>query len=306
MGSLPRVQKRTQAIIGQHDLLIVLGADPVRMSVYSEHAPLPPAMPIIQIGLVDADLGKNFPTEIAMRADLRETLRVLTPALQAAGGVALAHSRLAALSALQDINWMAKRRSLVRDIGTRNHHEPIDPDWLALCVVEAMPANGILIDEGLTSSRHIPSLRAHKDRHGYHALASGGIGWALPASVGASLANPGRPVVCFVGDGSAMYSIQALWTAAHHKLPLTIVLANNGGYRIIKQRLVAFHRDQHFVGMDFADPAIDFTALARAMGLEAVRVTAADDLAPVLSSAFEQPGTKLIEIMLDRTVEYTN
>jgi benzoylformate decarboxylase len=118
-----------------------------------------------------------------------------------------------------------------------------------------MPENGILVDEGLTSSRYIPSLRAHRDRYGYHALASGGIGWGLPASVGASLANPGRPVVCYVGDGSAMYSIQSLWSAAHHKLPLTVVLINNGGYRIIKQRLLAFHGDDHFVGMERIRPS---------------------------------------------------
>ena len=117
-----------------------------------------------------------------------------------------------------------------------------------------MPDNAILVDEGLTSSRQMLALRPHRDRYGYHALASGGIGWGLPASVGVSIANPDRPVVCFSGDGSAMYSIQALWTAAHHKLPLTVVIVNNGGYRIIKQRLLAFHGDDHYVGMDFADP----------------------------------------------------
>ena len=67
-----------------------------------------------------------------------------------------------------------------------------------------------------------------------------------------------RPVVCFSGDGSAMYSIQSLWTAAHHKLPLNVVICNNGGYRIIKQRLLAFHGDDHYVGMDFVDPPVDF------------------------------------------------
>ena len=95
----------------------------------------------------------------------------------------------------------------------------------------------------------------------------------MPASVGVSLANPDRPVVCFSGDGSAMYSIQALWTAAHHKLPLTVVIANNGGYRIIKQRLLAFHGDDHYVGMDFVDPPVDFTGLAKSLGLEAMRIT---------------------------------
>jgi benzoylformate decarboxylase len=146
------------------------------------------------------------------------------------------------------------------------------------------------------------SLRPHRDRYGYHALASGGIGWGLPASVGVSLANPDRPVVCFSGDGSAMYSIQSLWTAAHHKLPLNVVIANNGGYRIIKQRLLAFHGDDHYVGMDFADPPVDFTGLAKSLGAEAMRITEPKDLKSALSSAFARPGTKLIEVMVDGTV----
>jgi benzoylformate decarboxylase len=121
----------------------------------------------------------------------------------------------------------------------------------------------------------------------------------LPASVGVSLANPSRPVVCFSGDGSAMYSIQALWTSAHHKLPLTVVIVNNGGYRIIKQRLLAFHGDDHYVGMDFVDPKVDFTGLAKSLGLEAMRITESKDVAPALKSAFNRPGTKLIEVMVD-------
>ena len=165
-----------------------------------------------------------------------------------------------------------------------------------------MPENAILVDEGLTSGRQILALRPHRDRYGYHALASGGIGWGVPASVGVSLANPARPVVCFSGDGSAMYSIQALWTAAHHKLPLNVVIANNGGYRIIKQRLLAFHGDDHYVGMDFVDPPVDFSGLARSLGLEAIRIGDPKELKPKLSDAFKRPGAKLIEVMVDGSV----
>jgi benzoylformate decarboxylase len=96
-----------------------------------------------------------------------------------------------------------------------------------------------------------------------------------------------------------MYSIQALWTAAHHKLPLTVVIVNNGGYRIIKQRLLAFHGDDHFVGMDFADPPVDFVGLAKSLGLEAIRVTQAKDVTATLASAFGRPGAKLIEVVVD-------
>jgi benzoylformate decarboxylase len=99
-----------------------------------------------------------------------------------------------------------------------------------------------------------------------------------------------------------MYSIQALWTAAHHQLPLTVVIVNNGGYRIIKQRLLAFHGDDHYVGMDFIDPPVDFAGVARSLGLEAMRITEAKDLQSALSSAFRRPGAKLIEVMVDGTV----
>src|ERR1700689_1873720 len=163
---------------------------------------------------------------------------------------------------------------------------------------EGMPDNAILVDEGLTSSRQTLSLRPHRDRYGYHALASGGIGWGLPASVGVSLANPERPVICYSGDGSAMYSIQSLWTAAHHQPPLTVVLVNNGGYRIIKQRLRAFHGDDHFVGMDFANPAVDFTGIATSLGGGAIRIDAVDGL-DILPSAFNRPGANVAEVMVD-------
>ncbi|MFZ5734074.1 MAG: thiamine pyrophosphate-binding protein [Pseudomonadota bacterium] len=301
MGALTRVQKQVSDIIAAHDLLIVLGSDPVRMSVYSENSPMPPDMPIVQVGLVDHDLAKNFSVEIALKADVKETLRVLTPALMAAGGADLARRAQDSTAKLAPKNWTARRKALVEQISSKSKSSPIDPDWLALQVIEAMPSNAILVDEGLTSSRYVPSLRAHRDRYGYHALASGGIGWAVPASIGISLANPDRPVVCYSGDGSAMYSIQSLWTAAHHKLPLNVVIVNNGGYRIIKQRLLAFHGDDHYVGMDFADPPVDFTAIARGLGLEAIRIDAPDQL-DALRSAFREPGPRLIEVMVDGTV----
>lgn len=302
MGALTRVQAQVRAALAPHDLMIVLGADPLRMSVYSEVDPLPEGLSIVQVGLVDADLAKNYPAEIALKADVKETLKLLPDVLRKLGGDALARRAAAGRAALEAKNWTARRKTLVDEIATKATRHPVDPDWLALQLVEALPDRAILVDESLTTGRYINALRPHRDRYGYHALASGGIGWGLPASVGASLANPDRPVVCFSGDGSAMYSIQALWTAARHKLPLTVVIANNGGYRIIKQRLIAFHGDDNFIGMDFADPPVDFAGLARALGLEAVRIEAAGDLAPQLSAAFGGAGTKLIEVLVDGSV----
>jgi benzoylformate decarboxylase len=257
----------------------------------------------VQMGLVDWDMAKNYAVEMAIKADVKETLRVLIPALKAAGGTALERRAKNGISALVSKNWTSQRTRLVDEIVKKRDCTPIDPDWLTLQVAEAMPTDTILVDEGLTTSRYIPALRPNRDRFGYHALASGGIGWGLPASVGVSLANPDRPVVCYSGDGSAMYSIQALWTAAHHKLPLTVVIANNGGYRIIKQRLLAFHQSDHFVGMDFVDPSVDFVGLAKALGFAAIRITEPKDVAPALMSSFAQPGAKLIEVVVEGSVK---
>jgi benzoylformate decarboxylase len=302
MGALSRLQKQVREVLSPYDLMIVLGADPLRMSVYSEVDPMPDGLSMVQIGLVDWDLAKNYGAEIALKADVKETLRALVPALKVSGGAALEARAKQGIAELASKNWTAKRKTIVEQIAKAGSKSPIDPDFLTLQMVEAMSDNAILVDEGLTSGRQLLALRPHRDRYGYHALASGGIGWGLPASVGVSLANPQRPVVCFSGDGSAMYSIQALWTAAHHKLPLNVVIANNGGYRIIKQRLLAFHGDDHYVGMDFVDPKVDFAGIATALGLEAIRISEPSELKPKLSSAFGRPGPKLIEVMVDGTV----
>jgi benzoylformate decarboxylase len=302
MGALSRLQKQVREVLSPYDLMIVLGADPLRMSVYSEVDPMPDGMGIVQVGLVDWDLAKNYGAEIALKADVKETLRALVPALKAAGGSALEARAKKGVSDLATKNWSARRKPLMEQIAKSAGKSPIEPDYLSLQVVEAMPDNAILVDEGLTSGRQLLSLRPHRDRYGYHALASGGIGWGLPASVGVSLANPDRPVVCFSGDGSAMYSIQSLWTAAHHKLPLNVVICNNGGYRIIKQRLLSFHGDDNYIGMDFVDPPVDFAGMAKSLGLEAIKITDPAELKPKLSDAFKRPGAKLIEVLLNNAV----
>ena len=302
MGGLSRDQKQVRGLLSQYDLLIALGTDPVRMSVWSEVEPLPDNMPIVQIGLVDWDMGKNYPAEMAVRADLGETLVVLAPLLAKLGGNRLAAKARAAIAELAPSNWSAKRVDLAQRFARRASTTPIDPDWLTLQLAEVLPRDAVVVNEGLTSSRHLTDLIPYRDRYGFHALASGGIGWAVPAAVGIALAQAPRQVLCYSGDGSAMYTIQALWTAAHLKLPITYVIANNGGYRIIKQRLKSFHGNDHFIGMEFADPKIDFAALARSMGMPAEHVTEPDAVGPALRRAFSTPGPKLLDVVVDGKV----
>jgi benzoylformate decarboxylase len=302
VGSLTRDQKSVRKVLEQYDLMIVLGADPIRMSVYDAVDPKPEGMPIMHIGQVDWDIGKNYPVEIGVKADVGATLEALVPAIREIGGSEFAATAKARVDELAPCNWSAKREMLVGKFSGLGDQTPINPEWLTLAIAQTLPENGVLVNEALTSSRFLTDLVPYRDRHDYHALASGGIGWGLPASIGVAIAQAPRPVCCFSGDGSAMYSIQSLWTAANMKLPITFVIANNGGYRIIKQRLLAFHGNAQFVGMDFNDPYIDFTGLAKSLGVPGQRIDNPADLRGALEKSFATPGPKLLEVMVDGTV----
>ena len=302
MGSLSRDQKQVRALLSDYDLLVVLGADPLRMSVYSEVEAKPDDLAVVHIGLVDWDIAKNFAVEMGVKADVAVTLEALIPAVREVGGGAYAEEASARVAGMTSKNWSAKREGLVAKISGQGDVRPIDVDWLTLAIAETLPDNAVMVNEGLTSSRHLTDLVPYRERYDFHALASGGIGWGVPASIGIALAQAPRPVCCFSGDGSAMYSIQALWTAANMKLPITFVIANNGGYRIIKQRLLSFHGNAQFVGMDFEDPAIDFRGLAESLGVPSQRIEDPAELRGALEKSYATPGPKLLDVVVDGSV----
>ncbi|MFK7944096.1 MAG: thiamine pyrophosphate-binding protein [Paracoccaceae bacterium] len=302
-GALTRDQKQVRAALAPHDLMLAVGADVLRMSVWDEVDPMPDGLPVLQIGLDDWEMGKNYPAEMAIAGDIRETLKTLVPCLQKRGGNALSGKAEARITELKERNWTANRARLVEATLPRNADQPINPDWLMLQIAEALPENAIVVEEGISSARLLNAFRPYRDRHDHHGLASGGIGWGIAAAVGVQLAHPERPVCAVIGDGSSMYSIQALWSAANQKLPLTYVIVNNGGYRIIKQRLQAFHGSEHFIGMDFKDPAVDFTGLARAMGMASERIEDPAKLRDALYAALEnREGPNLIEVICDGSI----
>jgi benzoylformate decarboxylase len=302
MGALPRNQPKVRETLSAHDLLISLGGDSLRMSVYNPTDALPDGLPIVQITDADWDIGKNYPVEIALRANVRETLAALVPSLRALG----ASERDAAGRRLEEMekhNWSARRTKLAAEYGRLAQERPIDPRYLMHRVVEALPVNAVVVEEALTAASALFELLPYRDPHGLVGLASGGIGFALPGAVGASLALPGRPVVAVVGDGSAMYSIQALWTAAHLKLPVTYIILNNSSYRILKERMVSFRGARSFKGMELRDPAIDFKALAEAMGVKASTISDPREIDSALREAITSGAPRLLEFIVDRGVE---
>jgi benzoylformate decarboxylase len=298
LGALTRNQNKVRAALGPYDLLVCLGADLLRMSVYSPVEPLPEGLPVLHVSERGWELGKNYRTDLAVQADVKETLRALLPLVRARRTPEAATQASGRLAELKARNWSAQRAQAAVEAMQDAETTPIDPRYLMLRISEHLPKDAVVVEEALTSSVSLPGFLRLADRQGFYGLASGGLGFALPGAIGVSLALPGRPVTAVVGDGSAMYGIQALWTAAHLKLPVTYVIANNRSYRILKERLVSMRATDRFVGMDIRDPAIDFTQLAQSMGVPARRVADPNDVVPALREAAARGGPALVEVMV--------
>ncbi|HKQ28409.1 MAG TPA: thiamine pyrophosphate-dependent enzyme [Burkholderiales bacterium] len=293
MGALTRQQKQVRATLEPHDLLLCLGADLLRMSVHSPVDPLPENLPVIHISERAHELGKNYRTDQAVQADVKQTLNALLPLLRQKSNRAAAGQRL---GELKPRNWTAQRDKARIEAMLAAETSPIDPQYLMLRFTESLPREAVVVDEGLVSTNSLPKFLPLRGAKDYYGLASGGLGFGVPGAVGISMALPGRPIAAMVGDGAAMYGIQGLWTAAHHRLPITYIIANNRGYRIIKERLVSFRKTDRFTGMDLRDPDIDFVALASSFGLAARRVTDPQDIAPALREAFASGAPSLIDV----------
>ena len=299
MGALTRDQRDVRNTLSPYDLMFCIGSDVLRMSVYSEVDPMPEGMVVVQLGLRDWEMGKNYAAEIALRADVKEALAALAPRLERKRGIEGAARAAAAIEALGKSSWSAKRAAARARALAGADTTPMAPDLAMLRIVDALPEDAVIVEEGLLSTRALPALYPFRDARAFFGLGSGGIGFAMAGAVGVQLALPDRPVVAVVGDGSAMYSIQALWTAANARLPITYVIANNGGYRIIKERLRSFHGVERYTGMEFKDPAIDFTGLARSMGVTAVRITDPGDIGPAIADSTRRGAPTLIDVVVD-------
>jgi len=177
--------------------------------------------------------------------------------------------------------------------------DPIPVDFLLHTLSQAMPDDAALVEEAPSHRPAMQNFMPMRGEDSFYTMASGGLGYSLPASVGIALGRPNIRTVCLVGDGSAMYSIQALWTAAQRKLPLTVVVINNAGYGAMRS-FSQVMQVRNVPGLDL--PGIDFVLLAQGLGCDAVRVTRSSELAPALKRGLAHHGVSLIEVIVDSAV----
>jgi benzoylformate decarboxylase len=211
---------------------------------------------------------------------------------------AYSHEREAARETFE-----TRRISLQQQAEALLSRHPIHPMAAARELAEAIGPIPI-VDEAIATAAHLRRFLHNNATRQYSFLRGGALGWGMPAAVGFSLGTGRGPVVSLVGDGAAMYSPQALWTAMHEKVPVTFVVINNREYNILKNFMRSqphYHaaRTGQFLAMDLVNPSIDFIALAASMGMPARRVSRAEDIGEALRAAIASGAPNLVEIVVD-------
>ena len=177
--------------------------------------------------------------------------------------------------------------------------DPIAVEYLLHSLSAAMRGDAVLVEEAPSHRPAMQKFMPMRGQDSFYTMASGGLGYSLPAAVGMAMGRPGVRTVCLIGDGSAMYSIQALWTAAQRKLPLTVVVINNSGYGAMRS-FSQVMQVRNVPGLELPD--IDFVKIAEGMGCDAVRVNKSAELADALKHGLSHDGVSLIEVMVDSAV----
>ncbi|HXQ53340.1 MAG TPA: thiamine pyrophosphate-binding protein [Stellaceae bacterium] len=302
-GTINRIAPFVRKVLEQHDLLLSIGADLFAFSLPSNEEPVPPGYPIIHLDVDPWELGKNYPAKVAILGDPKGTLPDLLEALGACMGERGRAQARERFEITKRAN-LAEREALHAKARGLAGQRPVQALALIEAIGQALPRDAVVIDETISSSAGLRQLIASDDAQSLFALRGGGIGWGLPATIGAKLALPNRPVVGLIGDGSAMYTCQALYTAARYKVGVVWIIFNNRSYRILKQRVNAMRayaaQTDRFVGMDLVDPQIDYLGLARSLGVAAEAADSVADAVDLLKKGLASGAPLLIDVALDR------
>jgi benzoylformate decarboxylase len=295
-GMLHFTAAAVSGTLSRYRRIFVIGAKAFLVYPWTPPSPLPPGSELLHLAADAALVGRDLPTRFGTVGDIAASLAVLVPL------VAERVDRAATAASLERARSQADgaKERLAAAAAERGDETPMHPMAATQALVSALPAGAALVDEAITTGFHVRMLFRPAEPGSYYFCRGGGLGWGLPAALGVKLARPEQPVLCVVGDGSMMYSVQALWTAAHEAIPVVIAVVNNRQYGILKMNLVESGgtsvRTGTFVAMDVDTPPIDYVGLARSLGIEALLVEKPADVTEAADAAFAAGRPTLLEI----------
>ncbi len=290
-------------ILQSVDVLVAIGVPLFSQPFYLPEPLLTTNTKVIQIDNDPWEIAKNFPVAAGIQGDIKVSLAELTGVLQKSMS-ARAHE--AAEIRAKDIAREKKRMTEAFREKARQERDsvPISVSRLMQELKDALKPDTLVVDDCWSASRTLRRTMDFTEPKSFQRSRGGGsIGWGMSGPLGVKLACPDRPVVAVVGDGSAMWSIQSLWTAARYDIPVTYVICANARYCQVKimQKLILGEKAKgRDLGMDLAEPRIDFCQLAQAMGVRGQKVERPDELKEALKSALESGKPGLVEVYIEK------
>ena len=303
--------RSSQRIVADADVIVACGTSVLPEVFPLLSSPFRADAKIIHIDLNPYEIAKNHPITLGLFSDPKLTLKALADAVT---DLATPEQREAAAQRARAIAETKQRdlaEAKARDEAEMNA-VPLRMAAFAAELARQLPEDAILFDESLT---HFPELTRWLPPHAigsFFQTPGGTLGVGLPGAIGVKLARPEKTVLGLSGDGGAMYTFQALWTAAHYRIDAKFVVCSNGGYRLLKQNLLDYWRQQGLAPSQYPSdfppaftidaPTLDFVALAGALGVPGQRVVQPAEIAPAIKTMLDHDGPFLIELMLDGSV----
>ncbi len=287
-GLLPNLGARSRAALDGHDVVFLAAMPWLRIFGTSPGPPLPPGAAVVHLDVDPAEVARAAVARRALVGDpaaaLGELVRLLGPpdaAARARAGAAAAGGARARRTA---------RAAVAREAGAS---AAITSARLALALADVIGPNDLVVDEALTSARPLRAVLWRRRPDTWLAHRGSALGWGLPAAVGAAMADRTRRVLCVQGDGGALFGVQALWTAANQGVPLAVVIADNGGYEILRAGLEGLtgRADGDWPGLWLDRPRIDLVAICRGYGADADRIDAPGELRGALRDLWRRART---------------
>jgi thiamine pyrophosphate-dependent acetolactate synthase large subunit-like protein len=262
---------------------------------------------IIHIDLNAYEIAKNHHVDLGIVSDPQLTLAELakileeemTPPQQKVAG-----ERMSAIGSAKEART---ERDKNRDREIRDA-VPMQFSRFAEELAALLPEDAIIFDEALTCSPQLTRYLPPTQPEHYFLTRGGSLGVGIPGAIGAKLANPNKTVWAITGDGAAMYTIQALWTAARHDIEIKVVICNNRSYKLLQLNVLAYWQERKLpehdypLSFDLSKPELDFVEMAHSMGISGDRVEKPQEIAPAIARALSHPGAFLIDLALEGDV----
>jgi benzoylformate decarboxylase len=297
-GVLPADGRAVERVLAGNDLVVCIGTK-VLAQIFPDAGPPLGERNVVHVGLDPWELGKSQRSVIVFGSE-RLALQELILRLRGMPEAVKWSTRCREVAAS-----VAKKMSDARVLDQDGwDSEPMSPARAAAGLADAIPEGAYIVDESVTSVS--PLARYLRMKPGlWLGSRGGGIGGGMGMAIGAQLARPDARVIGLVADGSALYALPALWTAAHYKTPVVWVILKNRSYRILKENAVRRREPSRaglpFLEADLTSPAIDFVAQARGMGVQAERVTDPATIRDALERALGSGVPYLIDLLIDGT-----